>query len=197
MVVDQQKRRRDISRIAIDLVAREGLEAATIRRLAAEARCSTAAITSYFADKQELLLSSFQVLAAEGDERFDEALRNAPEDRVGALLTMLPNCPANVRRWKAYLAFWDQAARDKQIARLIEDATRTGHVCIERALRDRIGSAAELGRACRLLNANIQGFALQILVDPESWTPERIREALEEALGTILATQPRAQDAEV
>jgi hypothetical protein len=45
MALDHDKRRRDIAWITIDLIAREGLEAATIRRIAAEAGCNTTAIT--------------------------------------------------------------------------------------------------------------------------------------------------------
>src|ERR1700757_2521645 len=112
MAIDQDKRRYDIAWITIDLIAREGLEAATIRRIAAEAGSSTTAIKHYFVDKQELLIWTFQVLAAEGEQQFNEALRRDPSDAIGALLTMVPWCAANIRRWKAYLAFWDEAARN-------------------------------------------------------------------------------------
>jgi hypothetical protein len=45
MALDHDKRRRDIAWITIDVIAREGLEAATIRLIAAEAGCNTTAIT--------------------------------------------------------------------------------------------------------------------------------------------------------
>ncbi|MGE4303319.1 MAG: TetR/AcrR family transcriptional regulator, partial [Novosphingobium sp.] len=66
MRVDPDKRRKDIAQVTIDLVAREGLAAATFRRIAAEGGWSTASITNYFVDKQDLLVWTFQVLSVEG-----------------------------------------------------------------------------------------------------------------------------------
>jgi AcrR family transcriptional regulator len=181
MAVDHEQRRRDIAEIAIDLIAREGLEAATVRRIAAEAGSSTAAITHYFGDKRELLLWTFQVLSAEGDHRFEEARRADPSGAIEALLTMLPWCPANVRRWKAYLAFWDQAARDPELAAHLARSTETGLRYIDQLLRANARPDADIEKASHLLNAVIQGLALQVLVNERYWTPERIRQNLEEA----------------
>lgn len=186
MAIDQDKRRQDIARLTIDLVAREGLAAATIRRIAAEAGSSTTVITHYFDDKEELLVWAFQRLSAEGEQRFEAALRQDPSDVIGALLTMVPWCPANVRRWKAYLAFWDGAARNPQLAALLAQSTRAGTEQLHRLLGAKAMAGAELGKSGRLLSAVIQGLALQILVDRESWDEGRIRDVLEEAFDLAL-----------
>lgn len=183
MVVDQIKRRQDIAEIAIDLIAREGLDAATVRAIAAEAGSSTAAITHYFGDKQELLLWTFQYLSDVGEHRFEEA---AAGDATDALLTMLPWCPANVRRWKAYLAFWDQAARDPELAERLAESTRNGIRFVEQILH-RQKPGADVAEASRMLNAFIQGLAMQILVDEAFWTPDRIRQSLENAVAAVTA----------
>ena len=101
MVIDHEERRREIAKVTIDLIASEGLAAATIRRIAGEAGSSTTPITHYFDDKHELLVYAFRVLSSEGEQRFEEAQESDPSDVIGALLTMVPWCPANVRRWKA------------------------------------------------------------------------------------------------
>ena len=187
MAIDQDRRRRDIAAITIDLIAREGLEAATIRRIAAEGGFSTTAITQYFVDKQELLVWAFQVLSSEGEQRFHEALRHDPSDVMGALLTMLPWCQANVRRWKAYLAFWDEAARNPELASLIAQSTNVGTDFLQQLLRSRARSQGDVAGAGQLLNAVIQGLAMQILVDRDNWGERKIRDTLEEAFAFALS----------
>lgn len=153
MAIDHDQRRAHIASITIDLVASEGIEAATIRRIAAEAGFSTTAVTHYFADKRELLVWAFQVLSHEGEQRFEQAVAIDPSDSIGALLTMVPWCPINIRRWKAYLAFWDQAARDHELASLLAGSTRIGLTHLRQILRSRAGERADVENASRLLNA--------------------------------------------
>lgn len=186
MAMDQDERRRDIARITIDLIAREGLAAATIRRIAGEAGSSTTAITHYFDDKQELLVCAFQILAAEGERCFEEVLERDSSDVTGALLTMVPWCPANVRRWKAYLAFWDEAARNAELASLLARSTSVGTGLLHQLLEPRIAAGADLEKAGELLSALVQGLSLQMLVDRQRWTVPKIRAALEEAFEVAL-----------
>ncbi|MCW1428001.1 TetR/AcrR family transcriptional regulator [Novosphingobium sp. JCM 18896] len=187
MATDHDARRRHIAEIAIDVIAAEGIGAATIRRIAAQARFSTAAVTHYFASKQDLLVWTFAVLSAQGDERFDQAFVEQPDDPVHALLTFTAWCPANVRRWRAYLAFWEAAARDESLAAIIRDATAAGIADIERLLRARHGVGHDLAKASRLLNSIVQGISLQAIVAPQDWPVEIIRATLAEGVEAALA----------
>jgi len=47
-----------ITRVAAEVIACEGVEAATVRRVSAVAGYSTSIVTYYFADKHELLLAA-------------------------------------------------------------------------------------------------------------------------------------------
>ncbi|HMP55060.1 MAG TPA: TetR family transcriptional regulator C-terminal domain-containing protein [Novosphingobium sp.] len=187
MAIDHDQRRATIAQLTIDLVAREGIEAATIRRIAASAGFSTTAVTHYFADKQDLLAWAYQVLASEGEWRFEAARRDNPDDPVAALMTMVPWCPVNVRRWKAYLAFWDQAARDAELAGLLTHSTQAGLALMRGLLCAQAPGSdpARIDRAVEMLNAVIQGMALQMLVDPAAWSPERVRVMLGDALAMV------------
>jgi TetR/AcrR family transcriptional regulator, transcriptional repressor of bet genes len=186
MSIDHEKRRADIAEMTIDLVAREGIGAATIRRIAAEAGCSTTAVTHYFADKQELLAWAFQILSTEGERRFEDARRSGSADAIGALLTMVPWCPANVRRWKAYLAFWDQGARDPELACLLARSTGVGLSFMRQLLRGAAAAEADVEPAAQLLNALVQGLALQMLVDLKEWDESSARSVLEDAFDLAL-----------
>ena len=181
MTVDHDQRRREIGEITMNLVAREGIGAATIRHIATEGGFSTTAITHYFADKNELLVWAFEMLSEECTLRFEAQLARDPHDVVGALLTMIPWCEANRRRWKAYLAFWDEAARNPYLASLVARGTQTGLALVERLVLIGDPCPADLAKSVRLLNALVQGIALQMLVDPASWPVETVRRTLHEA----------------
>lgn len=191
MAIDHEARRRQIAEIAIDVIASEGIAAATIRRIASEARFSTAAVTHYFAGKQELLAWTFAVLSAKGDESFETAFRETPDDVIGALLTFTAWCPANVRRWRAYLAFWDAAARDAELAGLIHAATAAGIADIERLLRLRHSESHDCVKASRLLNSIVQGVSLQAIVAPQDWPVDAIRATLAEGVEAALSAARR------
>jgi AcrR family transcriptional regulator len=193
MTIDHQKRRREIAELAIGLIATEGVGAATIRRIAARAGFSTAAITRYFRDKDELLLWTFEVLSAEGERRFEDAMRIEPFDVINPLLTLVPWCPANVRRWRAYLAFWDEATRNAALAALFARSTETGVRFFEELFRA-CGVAEASQEAMRFFNAVIQGFAMQMLLAPDDWPEELVRERLRTAFRIHASRQLFAAD---
>ena len=184
--VDHEERRRRIADVAIDVIAREGLSAATVRRIADEAGFSTTAVTHYFADKQELLSWTFEVLAGIGVERFEAVLAQTPGDIVGALMTMTASDAGTVRRWRAYLAFWDQAARDPQFAALHRGSTQAGLDGIARVVRARLGERADVAKISRLLSAVVQGISLQVLVEQDAWSEAKVRSLLDEEVEMVL-----------
>ena len=58
--VDPVERRAAVAAAARAVIAREGLDGTTVRRVAAEAGSSTTVVTHYFADKEALLLAAVQ-----------------------------------------------------------------------------------------------------------------------------------------
>jgi len=181
MAIDHEQRRAAIAEITVDLMAREGLEAATIRRIAAEAGYSTASVTHYFVDKQELLCWAFQYLSEHGERQFEAALRRSPGDPLEPLKTLVPWCAANRRRWKAYLAFWDQGARDPELADLLARSADIGLSSVTGLLEVACGRNPSLDAAAELLHAMVQGLALKILAGPSHWPEGRIEDSLRAA----------------
>ncbi len=186
MTIDHAQRRQFIAKVAVDLIATEGLGAATIRRIATEARFSTAAITHYFADKQELIVWAFSQLSAYGIERFEEAAASAPDDIVAPLLTMVAWCPDNVRRWKAYLAFWDCGARNPEVAALIRQGTATGLAQIEELIERHGPPDLDIAKASRMISSFIQGMSMQLIVAPHERTADAMRGEVEDIVRMVL-----------
>jgi TetR/AcrR family transcriptional regulator, transcriptional repressor of bet genes len=149
--VDHEQRRRRIAEVAIDVIASEGLGAATVRRIAIEVGFSTTAVTHYFADKQELLGWTFQNLADLGVDRFAEAVALDPGDIVGSLMTMTASDAGTIRRWRAYLAYWDQAAH-------LRASSDAGLESIASVVRAQLGDFVDVLKVSRLLSAVVQEY---------------------------------------
>ena len=178
LAVDHEERRRRIAEVAIDLIAREGLEATTIRRIAAEVRCSTTVVTHYFSDKDQLLLWAFRALGQQAWAHVDAVIARDPTDLVGALVAMAAVDQKVLSSWRAYVAFWERAARDPVLAELQRASMDMALQRIEQVIRARNGERRDIAGASRLLNALVQGISVQALADPERWTAEQIGGAL-------------------
>jgi len=184
--VDHAERRQRIAAVAADVIAREGLDAATVRRIAAAVGYSTTIVTHYFASKDRLLMQAYRFVAQQASERFDQVVAQDPGDIVGSLLSMTAADDSSRRGWRVYIAFWQKAGPDPAFAaeqrRWIEVALDR----IEQVLRVRHGERADLKSVAQWLNALVQGISVQALFDEASWSPEQIREVLQRQVRMLL-----------
>lgn len=191
-VVDHDRRRRHVARIAADIIARVGIDAVTMRQVAAEAGYSTTIVTHYFANKQELMLHTYHVAAENAQARVAAVLDRAPCDLLGCLEALLPRDEASLQDWKVYLAFWHVAVLDpvfsaEQGAQALK-ARRILRDVLENRTRAGLPPAAEeLDAVARRLLVIVIGVAVQSLFDPVSWSPEVQREYLVAELGPLCA----------
>jgi AcrR family transcriptional regulator len=185
-VVDVDERRNELTDAAARVIARSGIEAATLRDVAAEAGLTTGALTHYFADKRELMLCTFQASLERRRSQRPTPVP-APDDArlalVASLEGALPLDDDRRRHWMVTIAFCSQAAGDDELAAAQRDAYREfrNHVT---ALVRRCGLAS--GRSAQQtaehLIAVADGVAVQALFDPQSWSAARQRQALHAAL---------------
>src|SRR5919198_1840349 len=68
-IVDHEQRRAEVAAAVWRIVSRDGLEAATVRRVAAETGMSTSVVSHYFAGKDDLLRLAFRIVVARGRDR--------------------------------------------------------------------------------------------------------------------------------
>lgn len=183
MPVDHDERRRRIAEVTAAVIAREGVEAATIRRIAAELGGPTKIITYYFAEKQELLHFTWEQLAR---KYVEEAAALEPGDIVGRLMAMTVAGSAGLTGWRTYVAFLDRAARDPVFAELQRSNVQLALQMIGDMVQARGVVPERVENVSLLLNAMVQGLSVQALADPDLWTSERIRDALVEQVEMLL-----------
>jgi TetR/AcrR family transcriptional repressor of bet genes len=188
MTVDHIARRQRIAEATAEVIAREGLEAATIRRISAELGGPTKIITYYFSDKQELLRFTWEHMA----QLYYEKLSHGPANIIDSLLAMTTADEKSILRWRVYVAFWDRATRDPEFAQIQRSHMDMTLKLLGHIVRALDPSRTDVERISLLLNALVQGISLQSLVDQERWPAGRIRAALTEQVAMLMpgATLP-------
>jgi TetR/AcrR family transcriptional regulator, transcriptional repressor of bet genes len=72
-VVDHEARRAEVAAAVWRIVARDGVEAITVRGVAAETGMSTSVVSHYFADKDDLLRLAFHLVVERASSRVAQA----------------------------------------------------------------------------------------------------------------------------
>lgn len=181
------------------IVARDGFEGATIRRVAAEAGCSAGAVQKRFASRSHLLRAAFEQIVftallrieAEGDGFIDQTLlaRQTAAARQTLPLDVVRRSEALV--WTSYLL---RAATDDAFSDLPRQHDRAVHD----ALTDEISAAREGGMLhpdaspgplADAVLALIDGIAIRMLYTEPSEHVSLLA-ALDVGLAALLAPPP-------
>lgn len=188
---NHEARRRRIADIVLRVITEEGLEAATVRRIASEVGYSTAVVTYYFADKRDLLLSAFRSLGEGNRVKFDEHFACDPPDLLGYLQSMTALDSIDGSAWRACIAFWDRSLRDPVFAAELRGWIGEVLSRIEQFIAVLRPGCPQSRRIATQLFDLVQGLSTHLLFDEECWSLDAIRDALTREIGTLLgAPQP-------
>jgi AcrR family transcriptional regulator len=190
-VVDVEQRRAEITDAAARLIARSGLDAVTMRDVAAEAGWTTGVVTHYFADKHELLLTTFRASLERRRARRPEPSADPHRRLVAMLDGVLPLDDDRRRHWMVTIACCSQAVGDEEIAAAQRDAYRQFVADVaELVVAAGIASSRRSTATAAELIAVADGIAVQALFDPEGWPPHRQRAMLSSLLADRIAPTP-------
>ena len=186
---DHQQRRQQVARIAADLVATGGLAAATHRRIAEAAGCSTTVVSHYFTDKRDLVAATYREVGDRVATRVETA--RGSEDHLHAILeALLPLDEDRTRDWRLLFTFLGLAATDAELTAEQRDRAAAARAQIETALTTdkqagRIPPDTDVPSAARFLLSLVLGMGMQALFDPAEWPLDRMRTAIADAVGQI------------
>lgn len=175
--VDHDERREELLEAVWRVIARDGMDRATIRTIAAETGWSSGVLAHYFADKDDILGSALRLAYDRIRARWDAKLDGLAG--VEALYELvLDNLPLDDEReleTKFLMNYWSRELRGgvgvprrsplliDLLTTLARDAQEAGEIRRDEAPED----IAE-----RLLGL-IDGFSLHALLDPQRLTRER------------------------
>ena len=163
--VDPSEKRSEFVAASWDVIAAGGLKAATLRRVAAQAGCTTGALTHYFADRRSLLVDALRTAHYQAGSRMIAASKRAssPLERLeGVLRESMPLDELRMREWRVWLAFWAESMNDATLA--AENARRYNEW--RELLREMVGtltaSRAQTNQEVAQLVALIDGLGLRL-----------------------------------
>jgi AcrR family transcriptional regulator len=164
--VDAIKRRSEFVAAIWRVIHKDGMRAVTLRRVAAEAGCTTGALTHYFTNREALLLEVLHEVHQNAAARMAKLSSGAGSDaeRLEAiLLESLPLSPQRLQEWKTRLAIWAEAAESPALKR--ENARRFAQwATFLGACLTKVAPRAALESESLTLSALVDGLALRIVL---------------------------------
>ncbi|MEV6149620.1 TetR family transcriptional regulator C-terminal domain-containing protein [Nonomuraea sp. NPDC052129] len=205
-IVDHEQRREELTRIVWGIISRDGIEGATVRKVAEAAGVSVGGLRHYFDNQRGLLSFAAQAVARSVTKRITGHLdADLPGMQRAQLILeeLLPlddNRRVEVDVWLACLV---RSHVDESLAEL-RDASWPGerHICRLAIaschglpLPDRVGQElAETqleGQATRL-HVFVDGLTLQTTTFPHHFTPQAIRRIVHDELRLLTEAPPRS-----
>jgi len=98
-------------------IAEEGIEGATIRRIAERANVSTGMLTYYYANKREMLAAALDTAGTHLRERIDSVAGPEPgPQRFDAVFNLLfTSRDEETRPWAFWVEYWAAATREPEV----------------------------------------------------------------------------------
>lgn len=190
--INHEERRQKIAQVAAGVIAREGVEAATVRHIAAQLGCSTTLISDCFENKTDLLVSAYRFVSTNTLNQFKQRVAENPADILGSLASLSAVDENSWCGWRVHVAFWEKAVRDPILAAEQRASTAASRQHIENAIKIGYGPGGDISGAAQLVIALIHGISIQILFENGSWSRQRIRELLSTQLEMALGCRPVA-----
>jgi len=190
--VDHEARRRRIAQVAAEVIAREGVEAATVRHIAAQLGCSTSLITDCFEDKTDLLVCAYRFVSSNTLTQFEQRVAADPGDILESLAALSAVDENSWCGWRVHLAFLEKAVRDPVLAAEQRACTGASRRYIENAIETGYGPGGDISGAARLVIALIHGISIQVIFENESWSRDRICTLLSNQIELTLGHPPVA-----
>jgi len=171
---------------AAELVGTHGLDAMTFRNVAHAAGSSTTVLTHYFANKHDLMLSTYEVVAERHGARFDQA-SIAGGGLYKCLESLLPLDSARQIEWRLLTCYWGMAVSDPRLAEAQARHVRSAQRRIEGSLRElrRDAPKIEVELVARRLGTMVHGLGAHHVLDPGYWSPAKQRKVLAHEMSCV------------
>lgn len=177
-IVDHDARRLEISAAVGRIVSREGIQAVTIRSTAKEAGYSTAVITHYFHNKEDLMTFTYMAARDRTASRIERAVL-AGKGLFDCMRECLPTNAIQRTDWLLWFGLWgvsiDNAALMSERKRGVEESNELFQRVIQSAVaRGEIPEPKDLEFTATRLTVIVNGIASLAVQLPDRWPPKAI-----------------------
>ena len=193
-VVDHDQRRVELVKATWRIIARQGIEGATLREIAAEAGFANGALKPYFGTKDDLLTFAFGHVFSQTNLRIERSTAGlAGLAAVRAYChEILPLDETRASEARIVIPFWQKALNNAAKAQLHDESMRQwrlalhGHLAEARIAGEVHTAVADADIVGHLMNV-VLGAQITAALSPDEHAPERLVAQLDGYL-RLLAT---------
>ncbi|GAA1556907.1 TetR/AcrR family transcriptional regulator [Kribbella lupini] len=196
-IVDHEARREEIAQALWRVVRRDGMRAASVRTVAAEAGWSAGAVRYYFPDQDGLVSFAMDLVAQRVRARVSqlEPTGTPVEIALRYLEEVIPLDPERLAEFDVWLSFTAQAQAESGAGGLrkllgpVNEGLRglCNSLLTHLSEAGRLRPDLDLDLETERLHALIDGISLHVTIQPDVTTAERVREVL---AAHVLSLQP-------
>jgi AcrR family transcriptional regulator len=190
-------RRAEIIAAAWRLIAREGLNAATVRGISAELGCTTGVVSHHFRNKRDLTRLACDEVSASVFRRMDNtADSGAPTERLQSLCNgFLPRGEAIDETWAVWISFLAAALHDDDLmqrhSRSCDGARKFIIDLLETFQRDELLSEeVDTAFEADYLFGLLCGLGVNSFITPDSYGPAQLTQFVGTHFDRLLRTFP-------
>jgi len=191
-IVNHEQKRKSIAEAAWNIIKQEGVEKASIRRVATEAGMSAGALRHYFSTQDEMLLFIMNYYLEEGKKRSQnkEWSENPLQAVEEVLLELVPIDEEKKIETSVWWIFALRSLTSNSLKERIKELTNGTYelansmieiLVLKGILSDSINVGLETSR----LSVLIEGLSIHALLRPDVYTPEKVKEVIHFHLETL------------
>ena len=183
-VADAKLRRAEIVTAAMSLVAAEGPEALSMRKIANHAGCTIGLLNHWFSNKDDLIEAILDTASSAAVSRAKIALAQPEVTLEDIAFEFLPLDATRREELRIWLVFWalsiSRPALRKSYAKRVSIMREELYIEIER--RGIVSKC--ITEFVDTLMTTLDGISVNALVDPDYWTADRQRKVIRWLLDT-------------
>lgn len=187
-VVDHAERRKELIEAIWDVIAQDGIDGLTLRRVANSAGCTTGRISHYFSSREELLSSALRMAHKNAAVRMMK-IADSNLDAIQRLILVcyegLPLDKRRLREWKVWIVFWAAVASSRGLARENTLRYKDWQDLVARMLTECGVSPQHLESRLFELMSIVDGLGLRLTLAPTLKNREIARNLISEWVGRL------------
>ncbi|BAD41894.1 TetR/AcrR family transcriptional regulator [Symbiobacterium thermophilum] len=195
-IVDHEEQRKRIAEAMWRVILRDGMEGATVRKIAAEAGMSVGALRHYFRQQDDLLVYAMRLVNERVEQRILRLARtNLPplEKAVRLLLEVVPVDGERRAEMDVWFSFMEHVRHRPDLEGIPENRL---HLFVSQVLaylqhEGLLEEGLDLALEAERMYAIVDGLAVHALLEPERLRPETMEEVVRTSLRRICRNRPQ------
>jgi AcrR family transcriptional regulator len=182
-----KEQRQRIAKCAFTVLARDGLEAFAMRRVAQEADCTIGLINHWFSSKEDLVTAAWNEALERENERIAAMRAKGEVSAQQVIAESLPLTQSLREEALVWMAFRALSVSNPGV----RSACKRRYALARRLLGDMLAGGRPRTRddesAAELMVSALEGISIMAALDPARWPAERQRRALASLIDPLVA----------